>query len=241
MGRNKLKRFAALRFWGIPVKAYKWVVKPSPGPHRQDACIPLAVLLRDRMKLASTMREVKYMLRNKMVKIDGKPRTDPSFPIGLFDVIYIKGIEKYYRMVPSKRKYLDVVEIAPAEAEFKLVKIVNKTTIKGGIMQLNLHDGRNILVAPEESAKYPVHGSLKIKVPSQEIVEYVPLEKGSLAVISAGRHVGEMGVVEEIFKPSPLAKWQVTLRADEGKTISTIREYVYAVGKDSPVLTVVAQ
>ena len=52
---NHLKRLVAPGSWHIPKKVQKFVMKTAPGPHNAGA-LPMAVLLRDRMGIARTMK-----------------------------------------------------------------------------------------------------------------------------------------------------------------------------------------
>ena len=110
-------------------------------------------------------------MNKKGVVIDGIPRKDLHFPIGLMDVIELPEINKAYRILASKNHGLMVSEITKDESKFKLCRINNITTVKGGLQQLNLHDGRNILIKKGEN-KYKTRGTLKISIPNQEILEY---------------------------------------------------------------------
>lgn len=56
--------------------------KPSPGPHKLRECIPLVVFLRNRLKYALTGDEVKRIVKQRLIKVDTKVRTDPTFPAG---------------------------------------------------------------------------------------------------------------------------------------------------------------
>ena len=76
--------------------------------------------------------------------VDGVVRTDPRFPVGLMDIVEIPDMEKIYRILPKWKKGLVPQEVSKKESSFKLCRIENKTTIKNGNIQLNLHDGRNI-------------------------------------------------------------------------------------------------
>lgn len=51
-------------------------------------CVPLVVLLRNRLKYALTRREVIMIVLQRLIKIDGKVRTDSNYPAG-FMGIYI--------------------------------------------------------------------------------------------------------------------------------------------------------
>lgn len=56
--------------------------KPSSGPHKTRECLPLIVFIRNRLKYALNGREVTSILAQRLVKVDGKVRTDATFPAG---------------------------------------------------------------------------------------------------------------------------------------------------------------
>lgn len=56
--------------------------KPSSGPHKERECVPLVVLLRNRLKYALTYREVVAIVMQRLIAIDGKVRTDKCYPAG---------------------------------------------------------------------------------------------------------------------------------------------------------------
>ena len=56
--------------------------RPSPGPHKLRECIPLIVFLRNRLKYALTGDEVKRIVNQRLIKVDGKVRTDATYPAG---------------------------------------------------------------------------------------------------------------------------------------------------------------
>ena len=56
--------------------------KPSPGPHKERECLPLAIVLRNRLKYALTYREVTAIVMQRLIAVDGKVRTDKCYPAG---------------------------------------------------------------------------------------------------------------------------------------------------------------
>ncbi len=63
--------------------------RPSPGPHKLRECIPLVVFLRNRLKYALTGDEVKRIVKQRLIKVDAKVRTDPNFPAGFMGEFYL--------------------------------------------------------------------------------------------------------------------------------------------------------
>jgi len=175
----KLKRLLIPKFWKVSKKAYKWAVSPRPGPHKKFEGIPLQVVVRDILKLGETGKEARSIIKMGEILVDGKKRKDHAFPVGLMDVISIPKSKKHYMVLPCK-KGLELKEISEKEAGKKICKIKNKTMVRKGKLQLNLHDGRNLLV---EKDVYKTGDSVLIEVPSQKIVDHVKLEKGNIGLI----------------------------------------------------------
>jgi len=240
-----LRREQAPRYWPILKKEYVWTVKPSPGPHPIDRSIPLAILIREVLGYAKNMREARRIIAQGKIKVDGVVRKDYKFPVGLMDVIEIPETGEYYRIVPHPTKVLYPVQISSEEAQLKVCRINGKTMVKGGNIQLNLHDGRNILIKLKNPAEpvedtYKTYDSLLIKIPSQEIVEHIPFKVGSRVVIIQGRNVGTVGEVLEINQIFKKSKSIVTIREEKtGNIVRTILEYSFPVPASTQI-TVVA-
>lgn len=222
-----LKRSLMPESWPLSRKTETFVVRPLPGPHAIQNCIPLQVFLRDILGVAATAKEAKAILNQGKVLVDRKPRKEPAYPVGFMDVIEIPDIRKHYRVNLTK-KGLVVEEIAAADAAQKLCRIVRKTTVRKGRTQLTLHDGRNILV--DDPAAYHVGDSVAISLPDQKILKHYRLEKGARAAVLAGRNKGASGTVKEIHRRATMIeKSTVTVTVDK-KDIQTLAAYVMARG-----------
>jgi small subunit ribosomal protein S4e len=238
---KQLKRFSAPKFWSLPRKVSKFATKPSSGPHSAAHCIPLLVILRDILKVSETAWEAKHIIKTGTVKIDGTIQKDHRFPVGLMDVIEIPKINLFYRMLPAPRRGLILHPIESSEAGFKLCRIENKTVIKGGNVQLNLHDGRNILIQvkdpmnPEEDI-YSTKDVLKIAIPSQEILEHIKFEENCLSLVIDGRNLGLTGNITKIDRRFGPHASNVTLERD-GKSYMTALDYAFPVGSQQSIIS----
>lgn len=56
--------------------------RPSTGPHKLRESLPLVIFLRNRLKYALTNTEVTKIVMQRLIKVDGKVRTDINFPAG---------------------------------------------------------------------------------------------------------------------------------------------------------------
>ncbi len=229
--RKHLKRLAAPVSWRVPRKTAHWVTKPSPGPHKLSEALPLSIILRDFLHHCDTAQEAKQLIGARSVLVDGRVVTDPKFPVGLMDVLSIPKTKEHFRVLKDRRGRLTLERIDAEEARWKLVRIENKVLVKGGRVQLNLHDGRNILV---ESDTYKTGDVLKIELPGQRLLGSIPQAVGSLAILIGGSHVGEMASIssfEEKKNPMPnLVKFK------EG--FNTIKPHVFVVGVAVPEIKV---
>ncbi len=242
-GRRHLKREAAPDFWSIHRKRFTWVIKPGPGPHPISQCIPLGVIVRDYLGFAKTMRESKKIISQGKILVDGRYRCDEHFPVGLMDVITIPEINANYRVLPW-REGLTLHQISEEEAKYKICRIENKTTLNGGHTQLNLHDGRNILIRSEDPRSpagnvFQTLDSLKIEVPDHKIMEHLSLDLGKIAMIIGGKNAGKYGVIKAIEKQEGQKKRSslVTIEGSEGEDLRTILDYIFVIGEKTPIIS----
>lgn len=221
------KRYSAPKFWKVKTKEKKYVVSPLAGPHSKEECIPLGVVLRDILGHARTMSESRKILATGAVKINNLVRKGYAFPLGLMDVADVGG--DLYRVVPSK-KGLSLLKIDSKDSNIKLVKIKNKTIIKGKKTQLNFHDGTNMLV---DKDSYKTSDVVSIDTAHNLIKDAVKFEKGSFAVVTGGHNAGFKGKIEHIDK----ALKTVTLANGDTKLPVPIR-YVFVVGREASIVNI---
>ncbi|RXE55761.1 30S ribosomal protein S4e [Methanoculleus taiwanensis] len=229
-----LKRLVAPDSWHIPKKVKKFVSKTAPGPHNAQA-MPIGVWLREHAKLANNMKEVKQILSQRAVIVNGKPVSDPKLGIGVFDIIAIPKIGRYYRIQLDMRGRLVSVEIPEEAAQARLCRIRDKTIVRGGKVQLNLNYGANVIAdntyKPKDSIVLTLGGENRFT-----ITDHFPFAIGNTAMIIGGRHSGKIGTVVEITKTPSSVPNRVTLEDTGSNTrFDTIEEYIFMVGKSGYV------
>ena len=62
--------------------------RPSTGTHKLRESLPLVVMLRNRLKYALTRDEVTKIVMQRTIKVDGKVRTDATFPAGFMGMFF---------------------------------------------------------------------------------------------------------------------------------------------------------
>jgi len=228
MSRHQ-KRVTVPVSWPIARKTHAWVAKTSPGPHSSADSMPLVMVIRDMLKLVDNAREAKRALYEGKVLVDGKVQKDYKLPVGIFDVISVPLNNQQYRVLKDEKGmfYLSLLEAGVVR---KLARIENKTVIKGKKQQLNLSDGSNKLVEGE----FKVGDSLVLSLPEKNIEERIGFEVGNLAMVVGGKHTGQTGKIKEIITVKSSQPNRVIISGDV--EFETIKDYVYMIGKDQPVI-----
>ncbi len=223
-----MKTFNAPKFYKVSPKSRPWIVKPLPGPHKKTQSIPLAVLLRDILKVCDDLKDAKKIIKAGEIIVDGKTRKSYKFGVGLMDVITIKTLDKNYRVVMSSSG-LKLIEIPKNEANVKLCRINRKTMIRGKKIQLGTHDGRSILANKE----YNTGDSVLIELPSQKILEHFKMEKGNTGLIIGGENTGKLVKIKSVKKTRSREPNKVTCVLED-REIDAVKDDVFVVGKDKP-------
>jgi small subunit ribosomal protein S4e len=166
--------------------------KPSPGPHKQRECLPLVIFLRNRLKYALTGKEVLKILMQRLVKVDGKVRTDTTFPAGFMDVISIEKTSENFRLVYDVKGRFTIHRITAEEAKYKLLKVRKVQLGPKGIPFVVTHDGRTLRY-PDPLIK--VNDTIKFDLETGKVTEFIKFEVGNVATITGGRNMGRVGVI----------------------------------------------
>jgi len=233
---SRLKRKPAPKFWPIHKKEKLWVVKPSSGPHSLKNCLSLTLVLRDLLGMTETRKESKTLLNHGKVLVNGKVVAHDDFPVGLMDVIAMPDASQYFRILPS-HKGLTLCPISKEEANFKFARIDNKATVSNGI-QLNLHDGTNLLIKTSESQNpkediYETYNILKLSLPNKDITGCIQLKEGNYVVITGGKNIGVKGKIVEIEKTVAKKRKNalVIVEDDKGTRCQTILNFVFTINE----------
>ena len=164
--------------------------------------VPLVIALRDMLKLAETSKEVKSMIHNKAIKVNGKVAKDINDPVGLFNIL---GADKNYilTILPTGRFAFEETK----ETDRKL-KVTGKRKVKKGDVQYSLHDGTNII----SEKKFSV-GDTLILSPENKVKKHLSFEKGSDAFIFSGSNVGKTAKVQNVSGS------KITVKLDKGEVV----------------------
>jgi len=222
-----LKRMYAPKHWMLDKLRGRWAPKPSAGPHKLRECMPLIVMLRERLKYALTYREVKMIVMQRLIKVDGKVRSDMFFPAGFMDVVQIEKTKENFRLLYNTKGRFTLHKIVKEEASYKLCRV--KKVMRGpkAIPYAVTHDGRTLRY-PDPDVK--PNDTVRLDTESGKILDYVKFEAGNVVMVSGGNNIGRVGVITHREK-HPGSFEIVHIKDSVGHTFNTRLENVFVIGK----------
>jgi len=207
--KKHLKRLAAPKHWMLDKMGGIWAPRPSTGPHKLRECLPLTLILRNRLKYALTRREVQMIVMNRSIAIDGKIRTDINYPTGFMDVVSIEKTNENFRLLFDAKGRFLLHRVNDDEAKFKLCRVKKISTGKKARVGVNpllngqagavpfavTHDGRTLRYP---DPKISVNDSVKLDIATGKIVDFVKFDVGATVMITGGANSGRVGVLTRI-------------------------------------------
>jgi len=190
--KKHLKRLAAPKSWMLDKLGGVFAPRPSTGPHKLRESLPLVIILRNRLKYALTNAEVTKIVMQRTIKVDGKVRTDNTYPAGFMDVLTIEKTAENFRLIYDVKGRYVIHRIAPEEAKYKLCKVRQLLVGPKNVPFLVTHDGRTI--------RYPdplidLNDTVQVDLATGKIIDFIKFENGNLCMITGGHNVGRVGTV----------------------------------------------
>lgn len=238
--KKHMKRLNAPKHWMLDKLGGTWAPRPSAGPHKLRECLPLSLILRNRLRYALTRREVLQIVMRKSVQIDGNVRTDINYPAGFQDVISLPKTSEQFRLLYDVKGRFVLHRITPEEATYKLVRVQKVDTAKkasighnpfhtgqlAAIPYVVTHDGRTIRFA---DPAFRTNDTVKLDIKTGRPVGHIKFEVGQLAMITRGANVGRVGSVVSV-EAHPGSFDIAHLKDRRGNTFATRIGNVFIIG-----------
>jgi len=146
-----------------------------------------------------TRKEAQKIVRDRegMIKVDGKIRRDPRFPLGMMDVVTIEKTNENFRiLLDTKGRFLPH-RIDQNESGFKLCKVIRKRIGKAKVPHIVTHDGRTI--------RYPhpdvqINDSIMLNFATGDISKIVKFQNNAIVMITGGNNIGRIGHLQSLEK-----------------------------------------
>jgi len=195
--KKHMKRISAPKHWMLDKLTGVFAPRPSSGPHKLRECIPLLLLIRNRLKYALTYQEAKVILKSRNIKVDGKVRTDLTYPCGFQDVISIDKTDEHFRLLHDTKGRFVMHRITSVEAGYKLCRVRTISTASKGAPIITTHDGRTIRY-PDPLIK--ANDTVQVDLATNKIISHAKFEVGNICAITAGHNIGRVGTIQSTEK-----------------------------------------
>jgi len=225
--RKHLKRLNAPKHWMLDKLSGAFAPRPSSGPHKLRECLPLALFIRNRLKYALTLDEARKITKQRLVKVDGKVRTDVTFPAGIMDVISLEKTGENFRLVYDTKGRYAIHRISAEEAKFKLCKVKKALVGPKGVPFVVTHDGRTIRY-PDPAVK--MNDTIVLDIATSKIKDIIKFDSGNLCMVTGGHNVGRIGLVTHRER-HPGGFDIVHIKDAAGNTFATRLNNIFIIGK----------
>ncbi|KAM0841068.1 hypothetical protein ACQ4PT_059260 [Festuca glaucescens] len=230
--KKHVKRLNAPKHCMLDKLGGAFAPKPSSGPHKSRECLPMLLIVRNRLKYALSYREVNSILMQRHIMIDGKVRTDKTYPAGFMDVVSIPKTGENFRLLYDTKGRFRLHKIKDDEAKFKLCKVRSVQFGQKGVPSLNTYDGRTIRY-PDPLIKS--NDTIKIDLETNKIVDFIKFDVGNFVMVTGGRNTGRVGVIKSREKHQGSFE---TIHVEDalGHQFATRLANVFTIGKDKKSL-----
>merc|ERR1712018_191578 len=225
--KKHLKRLAAPKSWMLDKLGGVYTVRPSSGPHKLGESMPLTLFLRNRLKYALNKHEVQTILKQRLVKIDGKVRTDEKYPTGFMDVIQIEKNNENFRLIYDVKGRFTIHRITYQEAKYKLCRVRAVKTGPKNVPFLYTSDGRTIRY-PDPVIK--VNDSVQVDIATGKIQDNIKFDTGNLCMVTGGRNTGRVGTIMSRER-HPGSFDIVHVKDSNGHVFAPRLAYIFVIGK----------
>jgi len=225
--KKHLKRLNAPKSWMLDKLGGVFAPRPSGGPHKLRESLPLIIFLRNRLNYALTGDEVKKILMQRLVKVDGKVRVDPTYPAGFMDVISIEKTNENFRLIYDTKGRYAVHRIQAEESKYKLCRVKKLSVGPKGVPYLVTSDGRTLRY-PDPLVK--ISDTIQLDIATSKIIDFIKFEVGNLCMITGGHNLGRVGIVTSRER-HPGSFDIVHVRDSIGHVFATRLAYCFIIGK----------
>ncbi len=212
--------------WPIKRKNITFISKPRAGSHKLKYITSVLVLLRDVLSYAQIGKEVKHIVHNDEILVNGRKISDIKTAVGIFDTFEISKTKEKFTVLFDTFGRLKLIE---AKDNLIYLKVTNKTITSGKKFQLNFMNGYNTLVSEKDFKKVSVNGTVVYDYSKKKISDILSLKEDSFVYIFDGKFRGRFGKIKNFINYNGITRDAVSLEINK-EVHTTAKDYCYVVG-----------
>jgi small subunit ribosomal protein S4e len=172
----------------LPRKGTKYVARALS---HHTMAVPLVIAVRDMLKLAQTSREVNHLMKQDLLKINGKTPKNIRESIKLFGLLQADKTYQLSLLPTHKFTFVETKETT------RPVKVVNKIARQNNKIQVNGHDGSNLLLDTKAASSIKTNDTLLLSL-DNKLSKHIPLDKAKTGFVFAGKYAGQEGKIKTV-------------------------------------------
>jgi len=171
------------------------------------------------LKYALSRDEARKIVKDKegLIKVDGKLRRDPRFPLGMMDVVTIEKTNEHFRILLDIKGRFQPHRIKAEEAQFKLCKVVKKFIGKSKVPYVVTHDGRTLRF---QNPDIQINDSVKFNLVTKKVDACIKFTNGATVMLTGGNNIGRIGILQHVEK-HPGSYDSAVVKDSNGHSFST--------------------
>ena len=216
-----MKSLTTSRYYSVHKKERVYVAKPSAGRYTLDRSIPLSAFV-VKAGLSESNHEASRMIKRKELLVNGRAVREPTYPVGMSDVVESIPLKKSYEIGINERGQATIKDSGKRGRE-RICKIVQKYKAGGNTIMIRLHDGTVLRSGKDTDTNDSV------VIDNNEIKRVLKLGSGSRCFVVDGIHVGAAGTVKEMHPGTATSKAYVTVEQAQGGSFDTLLKNIMVV------------
>merc|ERR1739845_197976 len=167
------------------------------------------------------------IVMQRLIKVDGKVRSDMFYPAGFMDVVQIEKTKENFRLLYDTKSRFVLHKVAKEEADYKLCRVRKIQRGLKGVPYCITHDGRTIRY-PDPDIK--VNDSVRVDLNTNKIIDHIKFEAGNAVMISGGNNIGRVGVITH--RERHAGSFEIVhIKDSVGHSFATRLQNVFVIGK----------
>ncbi|XP_030744446.1 40S ribosomal protein S4, X isoform-like [Echinops telfairi] len=171
--------------------------------------------------------KLKKICMQRFITIDGKVRTDTTYPAGGMIVITIDKTGENLRLIHDTKGGFAVPRITPEETKYKLCKVRKIFVGTKGIPHLVTHDARTICYS---HLLIKVKDTIQIDLETGKMIDFIKFDTGNRCMVTGGANLGRIGVIAN-REEHPGSFDVVHVKDAHGNSFATQLSNIFVIGK----------